>query len=287
MSSPERSPLPMQSPRSRDCGRYSRREDCNGHRKTVPVILERLLEHLPKATVEEVRIGPFWAAVVVSGPGGRHCGLAAATTPAMHAHAEPPVRDAGHLLERDARELAGLVSSERPLEATVGLATINALLEVNEAALREENALHMLQRRGAGRRVALVGHFPFIPRLRPAVGDLAVLELHPRPGDIPADQAAAVIPQADVVAITSSTLINHTLEGLLALCRPDAWVMLLGPSTPLTPLLFEYGVDALAGVQVVDVATALRFISQGATFRQMRGVRTVIMGRPGERSTAQ
>ncbi len=246
------------------------------------MLLEQMLEHLEEADLEEVRIGPFWTAVVVSEKRGRRCGLAAATAPFPHTHAEPPVRQAGRLLELGARELARLALSERPLEVSVGLAAVNALLEADGAALREENALHALQRQGAGRRVALVGHFPFVPRLRSAVGHLDVLERHPRPGDLPADQAATVLPQAEVVAITSSTLINHTLEDLLALCRPDAWVMLLGPSTPLTPLLFDYGVDALAGVQVTDVETALRFISQGTTFRQMQGVRTVMMNRQDE-----
>ena len=66
-----------------------------------------------------------------------------------------------------------------------------------------------------------------------------MLELAPQAGDLPASAAAEVIPQADVVALTSMTLLNHTFDGLLALRRPDAQVMLLGPSTPLAPLLFD------------------------------------------------
>jgi len=61
-------------------------------------------------------------------------------------------------------------------------------------------------------RSVLVGHFPFIPKLRPAVGQLWVIEQRPAEGDYPAEAAADLIPQADVVAITSSALINHTLS---------------------------------------------------------------------------
>jgi hypothetical protein len=82
-----------------------------------------------------------------------------------------------------------------------------------------------------------------------------------------------------VVAITSTALINRTIEGLLALCRPDAYVLLLGPSTPLSPLMFEHGVDVLSGTLVDDVDSVLRLVGQGATFRQIHhhGVRLVTM----------
>jgi uncharacterized protein (DUF4213/DUF364 family) len=132
---------------------------------------------------------------------------------------------------------------------------------------------------GAGKRVALVGHFPFIPRLRERVGKLWVLEMRPRDEDLPAEAASEVVPQADVLAITGTTLINHTFEGLMALRRPEALVLVLGPSTPLSPVLFQHGVDILSGSVVEDVDSVLRSVSQGANFRQVhrQGVRLVTM----------
>jgi uncharacterized protein (DUF4213/DUF364 family) len=125
-----------------------------------------------------------------------------------------------------------------------------------------------------------VGHFPFVDRLRPRVGALQVLEMAPGPGDLPATAAPEVIPAADVVAITSMTFHNHTLEGLLALCAPGADVILLGPSTPLSPILYEYGVRALSGSVVTAIEPVLRLVSQGGNFRQVHkaGVRLVNMG---------
>jgi uncharacterized protein (DUF4213/DUF364 family) len=241
------------------------------------MIVEQILGTLEEASLEHVRIGAFWTAVVVSRRGQQRCGLASTTLGVDHHHAHPPVGQAGHLLEGSAVELARLALSEQPLEASIGLAAINALLPVDETRCHDENALLTLQRKGAGRRVALVGHFPFVPRLRPAVGELAVLELNPQPGDLPAKEAAEVIPQADVVAITGTALINHTLEGLLSLCRPEAYVMVLGPSSPFSPILFQHGVTTIAGTLITEIAVALRCLSQGATFQQMEGVRTVVM----------
>ena len=108
-----------------------------------------------------------------------------------------------------------------------------------------------------------------------------VLELNPRTGDLPADRAADVLPQADVVALTGTSLVNHTFDDLIGLCSPDAYVVLLGGSAPLTPVVFDCGVDAVAGTRVVDSPAALRTVGQGATFPQIRGKRLLVMTRPG------
>jgi uncharacterized protein (DUF4213/DUF364 family) len=79
-----------------------------------------------------------------------------------------------------------------------------------------------------------------------------------------------VLPQADVVALTGTSLLNHTFNDLIALCRPDAYVLLLGPSAPLTPVLFEAGVDAISGTRVHDAEQVLLSLAQGATFRQIK-----------------
>jgi uncharacterized protein (DUF4213/DUF364 family) len=81
----------------------------------------------------------------------------------------------------------------------------------------------------------------------------------------------------DVVAITGMTLLNQTLEGLLKLCSPKAYVILLGPSTPLSPVLFNYGVDIISGSIVEKIDPVLQVISQGGNFRQVHraGVKLV------------
>jgi uncharacterized protein (DUF4213/DUF364 family) len=79
------------------------------------------------------------------------------------------------------------------------------------------------------------------------------------------------------------TIHNHTLPSLLSLCDPQALVILLGPSTPLSPILFEEGVDILCGSQITNIEAVLRVVAQGGNFRQIHraGVRTVTMARPG------
>jgi uncharacterized protein (DUF4213/DUF364 family) len=105
--------------------------------------------------------------------------------------------------------------------------------------------------------------------LRERVAQLDVLELHPQAGDLPASRAPDVIPQAQVVALTSMTFINGTIAGLLQLCSPEAFVVALGPSTPLSPRLFEYGIDLLSGSVVENIRPVLAAVEKGANFRQL------------------
>ena len=140
------------------------------------------------------------------------------------------MREAGQLMERSTRELAGLVHSNSLMEAAIGMATINALLPKQEELWVDLNAAEVIAQHGAGKRVALVGHFPFVSQLQEHVGTLWVLEQQPGGEDLPANAAPEIIPQADVVAITGTTLINHTFEGLMTLCRPEALVLCLHTS---------------------------------------------------------
>jgi uncharacterized protein (DUF4213/DUF364 family) len=244
-------------------------------------LIDDLLNTLPEGVVQDVRVGAFWTAIVVEVGGERRCGLASSLRPDDDHHhgGGPAVKDAGRLMERSGRRLAELARSDSTMEAAIGVAAINALLPPYEDQWVDVNAEEMIAQHGTGKGVVVVGHFPFIPRLREQVGRLWVLEQRPRGGDLPADAASEVIPQADVLAITGTSLINQTFEGLMALRRPGALVLLLGPSTPLSPVLFDYGVHLLSGAVVEDIDSVLRAVSQAANFRQVHrhGVRLVTM----------
>lgn len=237
-------------------------------------LLDDLLATLPDAPVRAVLVGVHWTVVC-----SRGCGLASTIQgDGPHGHAD--VRDVGRLHRKSARELAEYARSGNTVEAGIGVAAINSLLALDEGSGSEVNASRVLAERGRGRTVAIVGSFPFIPRLREQVGELRVIEQRPSMGEHPAAEAARLIPQADVVAITGSALVNGTLEGLLALCRPESLVMVLGPSTPLSPVLFEHGADLVSGTRVVDEEAVLGSVGQGATFRQVEGVRLWTLERP-------
>ena len=242
-------------------------------------VLDNLLPTLPDGEIIQVCIGLHWTAVVAEIDGARRCGLASSLTNVCYRHGEPDVPLAGYLETLSGLELAALARSEQPVLASVGVAAINALIPPQPAAWVDLNAEEVIAEHGEGKTVVLIGHFPFIPRLRARVGELIVLEKCPEPGDIPAEAAFDVIPEAGVVAITGTTLINHTLDDLLELCSPQAHVILLGPSVPLSPVLFDYGINLLCGSVVTNIEPVLRTVMQAGNFPQVRraGVRLVCM----------
>lgn len=230
-------------------------------------ILDDLLADIEEdVPIRCIWVGAHWTVVC-----SRHCGLAS-TLLSEKPHGHERVREVGRLHLKSARELARYALSDHPLEASIGVATINSLLEVDELQAVEIDAEEVLVGRGQGKKVAMVGHFPFIPRLHQIAQQLWVIEQRPTQDEYPPEAAPDLIPQADVVALTGSALINHTLDGLLALCSPNALVIILGPSTPLSPVLFRYGASILSGSRVTDEAAVLRTIGQGATFKQVEGV---------------
>ncbi len=256
-------------------------------------LLERLLaqvqENARRARPLDIRIGQHWTVLTVELAGQIRGGLSSTLGSSSDHHhgGRVPVRDAGKLLDYSAPELLALAHSDSLPEASVGLAMLNALLDVDESRCVEVNAAEVIAERGAGRNVTIVGHFPFTPRIRRVAGQLWVLEKNPRAGDTPASRAHEVIPQSDVVAITGTTLLNHTFDALLSLCRPEAYVLMLGGTTPLSEIPLSLGVDAVAGTLLADPQAALLAAAQGATYPQIPGKRLLTIFKPQHAQTAR
>jgi len=84
------------------------------------------------------------------------------------------------------------------------------------------------------------------------------------------------MPKMDVVIVTSTSLLNHTLDGILDCCGGAREVALVGPSTPLAPEVFMgTPVTVLAGMVVRDTERAMKIVSQGCG--------TMLLGRTADK----
>lgn len=238
-------------------------------------VIDGLISTLPSnpVPVRTVVAGIRWTAVTSLG-----CGLAASCLVSNDGVVQT-LPDAGHYHRKSVQELVHGLFSDNTLEASIGLAACSSLLTPNNDHAVELNAFDLLAQRGVGKNVVLVGHFPQVEWLRERVGSLKVLEKRPRPGDYPAEAAPDLIPAADMVAITAMTILNHTIDGLLALCPPAAEVIVLGPSAPLTPVLFDYGVDFISGSYVTDEEKVLLTIMQGGSALKSQGTQKITLCR--------
>lgn len=239
-------------------------------------ILDDLISSLSEdSIVQEVYTCVFWTVVV-----SKHCGLAS-TFHEDHPH-HRPVKDVGKLRQKSALELAQYTRSDNLLEACIGMAAINSMVDIDEARCMEQNAFDILAQKGRDKKIAIVGHFPWISKLRNIAKKLWVIEQNPQEGDLPSEAADEILPQADVIAITGSSFINHTVERLLTSSKGRFTVM-LGPTTPLSPVLFDFGVDVLAGVKIIEPEKVICSISEAAIFSQIKGVKPITMVREGSK----
>jgi uncharacterized protein (DUF4213/DUF364 family) len=211
------------------------------------------------APVRDVRVGISW-----TGVWGKYCGLSKTYgIPFVHGNY---TRDLGHLTEKTTTQLAEYARSWNLVEASIGVAAINSMLK--PAKTMDANAQDIILSKAEGKRVAVSGAFPFTPQLKKIARQLWVLELeasfiNPAQGIITETAAEYVIPDSDMVIITGSTLINKSMERLLELARAaGAYTVVLGPSTPLSEVLFDYGAHMVAGAEVVKPEPVLLKLSQ-------------------------
>ncbi|MEG1549545.1 MAG: DUF364 domain-containing protein [Ruthenibacterium sp.] len=150
-------------------------------------------------------------------------------------------------------EMAACVKSWNFAEASLGAAAINAWYNSPQTAThgiitgkdkRDRDAFMTYQQEITGKKVAVVGHFPFLETRFAPLCELSILERAPQNGDYPDSACEYLLPAQDYVFITGVTLINKTLPRLLELAK-KAKIVLVGPSVPLAPCLFDFGVDAL------------------------------------------
>ena len=113
----------------------------------------------------DIRLGVFHTGVV-----SRGCGLASTLTRDAFKQDSPHMSEPGNLLDRTAYELALMANSARIMEAAIGMATINSLIQFDEANCIAINASEILAEKGRGKNVAIIGHFPFTPALKERVG---------------------------------------------------------------------------------------------------------------------
>ncbi|NLP36640.1 MAG: DUF364 domain-containing protein [Firmicutes bacterium] len=160
------------------------------------------------------------------------------------------------------KEVAEAAKSWNMLEASIGVAAINAYYNAAKRAIRlgiahtewqhtDSEAFTIFKDEVKGKKVASVGHFPPVVQAFGANCHLSVLERNPQPGDYPEAACEYLLPEQDYVFITGETLIYKTLPRLLVLAK-KAKVVLVGPVAPLSEVLFKFGVNVICSFVVQD-----------------------------------
>ena len=243
-------------------------------------LYDNLIDEIPSdLIVEDCLIGLHWTYVRA----GHYAGIAMTYQgSSLSGLANGPI------IGKSLRDAAAGIKSWDMLQASVGMAACNAWFNAPGKMFalgidRAEEGKNTGTGKSIfdkpmedllGKKVAVIGHFPYIERQLGEKCLLSVLEREPEGTDYLDSACEYLLPEQDVVFITGMTLINKTLPRLLALSE-KARTVLVGPSSPITPILFRYGVDSIAGFYITDPAAARELAAQAAHTEIFRGGRRI------------
>lgn len=218
------------------------------------------------ALVREIIIGLTWTFCQADGIG-------LCMSPGLQTRTLPW---SGTLVNMAIANLAPWVKSWDSYEATVGMAVINAVINSNSPLLPKaqpilpkgsanlavfEHFLPLIRRQ----RVVVIGRYPGLSSYEQEI-NLTVLERQPTNQDLPDTACEYILPEADWVFLTATSIVNKTFPRLVELSQ-NAQLVLMGPTVPWISELADMGINYLAGVTVTNPEALRQTIAEGGGTR--------------------
>ncbi len=185
--------------------------------------------------------------------------------------------DAAALAGQPAIALARRFAGADDIERSIGLAAINAITQslFSQAGYEPPPAANSMAGLNleAGDHLGLIGYFPSLVRQAGALGvRTTVIErkhhLVRESGDCVVTLDPLRLADCNKVICTAATLINDTIDDMLAYCAGVEVIAVLGPSASFPPEpLFERGVSIVGGSRIDDASTAIAMQQGGSGLR--------------------
>jgi uncharacterized protein (DUF4213/DUF364 family) len=169
--------------------------------------------------------------------------------------------------EQPAVQLLEKIKSDHPVERSMALALVNAL-NYQEALEYPEDKKNQVMfdkfKIGDGTRVAMVGFIgPLVELLKQKNASAEVLDGSRNMGQ-KEDFYAKLGNWADLLLLTSTSILNNTTEEILQNVHQKVKTIMLGPSTPMVAKAFNHlPVHMLAGTVPIDHENVLKAIRHG------------------------
>ena len=234
--------------------------------------------HLPPPEAAESRNGEFCALELDDGALGLSYVLLGGILPRLAASDDPHTivgMDALQLAREFVAPTAG-AGGDAEIRRTLGFAAANALSRtvmerMGFAPPRAIDSIGGIDPQ-AGDHVGMVGLFtPLLKQVTAAGAQLTVIELNPDyAGHYDGYRVtldAAALEDCNKVLSTSTILLNHTVDDMLAHCRRARRIVLIGPSAGCLPEpLFARGVTVVGGSWITDRAGFIDALRRGESW---------------------
>jgi hypothetical protein len=168
---------------------------------------------------------------------------------------------------RPAIALLEKIKSESAIERSMALALVNALNYQHALQLPEDEKNEILFEKfkiTKGTKVAMVGYFgPLIKRFEQREAVLDILDQSRGLGR-KEDFYKNLKNWADVLFLTSTSILNNSTEDILAHVHAKVKTLMLGPSTPMVAAAFDHlPVHMLAGTVPLDRENLIKAVRHG------------------------
>lgn len=159
------------------------------------------------------------------------------------------------------------IQSDHPIERSMAIATINALNHGYALTLpqdKDNSKMFAEFKIGEGTKVAMVGLFgPLATVFEQRHAALEIFDTFRGMGQ-KGDFYKKLAEWAEVLLLTSTSILNNTTEEILRNVSEKVKTVMLGPSTPMAAKAFEHlPVDMLAGTVPIDKENILKAIRHG------------------------
>jgi uncharacterized protein (DUF4213/DUF364 family) len=235
----------------------------------VDELIDQALAMVQSRKVIDVRAGLGYTCVMLEGGA---CGLAYTFRNELGSCCG--ILDvAGNLIGMNADKIIPWAKESDRLKAAIGLAAVNAVINDPGKNWDTGNVLNAFTLHESDT-FGMVGEFnPILSKVKFMTKNIYVFEQNVPEGSelYPADTIPHFLPRCDVVVITATSVINHTIDEVISYCENAKEVCIVGPSTPLCPEVFrKYNITLLAGSVVKNPRLILQIVSQGGGTMSMK-----------------
>jgi uncharacterized protein (DUF4213/DUF364 family) len=257
--------------------------------KTIDLITEKSPVPLQDLWVDDLVIGIFFTGVKLS---NGHAGVAftpigeipeAVCCPTTAAR----MPQAGDSEGRSLSEILKYSLNNNVLESAMGVAALNAISQLIIESEREKEYQIVKDRDGfdlleiqPGETVSLIGAFgPYIRRLKMMGNPFFIVEKNPqtlKPDEMkyfkPETDMASALEESDVVVITGTAIVNHTIDSILSSITNGKRIAIIGPTASMIPdAFFGRGVQVMAGVRMLNPDRMIKILKQaGSAYHLLR-----------------
>jgi uncharacterized protein len=251
--------------------------------ETINILTEKSPTPIHDLWVDDLVIGIFFTGVKLS---TGHAGVAftpigeipeAVCCPTTAAR----MPQAGNLDRSPVSEILKYALDTNVLKSAIGVATLNALSQsviesddgIEYVVIKEKDGFDPLKIK-PNETVTLIGAFgPYIRRLKMMGNPFYIVEKNPqtlRTDEMkyfkPESEMASAFEKSDVIIITGTAIVNHTIDTILSSITDGKRTAIIGPTASMIPnAFFKRGVDIMAGVQILNPDLMIKILKQGGS----------------------